>query len=69
MSTFPWLTVAGVIPLAGAVVIAAVPSAGAAGDAAQRGRDKLVKRLTLAFSLVTLAVTDVYKRQSTMRTC
>ena len=27
MSTFPWLTVAGAIPLAGAVVIAAVPAA------------------------------------------
>jgi NADH-quinone oxidoreductase subunit M len=57
MSTFPWLTVAGVIPLAGAVVIAAVPSAGAAGDAAQRGRDKLVKRVALGVSLITLAVT------------
>ena len=57
MSTFPWLTVAGVIPLAGAVVIAAVPSAGAAGDAAQRGRDKLVKRVALVVSLITLAVT------------
>jgi NADH-quinone oxidoreductase subunit M len=49
MSTFPWLTVAG--------VIAAVPSAGAAGDAAQRGRDKLVKRVALVVSLITLAVT------------
>jgi NADH-quinone oxidoreductase subunit M len=57
MSTFPWLTVAGVIPLAGAVVIAAVPSAGAAGDAAQRGRDKLVKRVAQVVSLITLAVT------------
>src|ERR1022692_4501946 len=59
MSTFPWLTVAGPIPLAGAVVIAAVPRAAAAGDAAQSARDQLVKRLTLAFSLVTLAVTIV----------
>src|SRR5450432_2828137 len=59
MSTFPWLTVAGAIPLAGAVVIAAVPGAGAAGDAAQSARDQLVKRVTLAFSLVTLAVTIV----------
>jgi NADH-quinone oxidoreductase subunit M len=59
MSTFPWLTVAGAIPLAGAVVIAVVPRAAAAGDAAQSARDQLVKRLTLAFSLVTLAVTIV----------
>src|SRR5450755_4196244 len=59
MSTFPWLTVAGAIPLAGAVVIAAVPGAAAAGDAAQSARDQLVKRVTLAFTLVTLAVTIV----------
>ena len=57
MSTFPWLTVAGAIPLAGAVVIAAVPAA--AGDAAQSARDQLIKRVTLAFTLVTLAVTIV----------
>ena len=59
MSTFPWLTVAGAIPLAGAVVIAAVPAAAAAGDAAQSARDQLIKRVTLAFTLVTLAVTIV----------
>ena len=57
MSTFPWLTVAGAIPLAGAVVVALTPGASAPGGAAdQRSRDQLVKRLTLAFSLTTLAV-------------
>src|SRR6266704_2706025 len=57
MSSFPWLTVAGAIPLAGAVVVAAVPGAAVAGDAAQSARDQLVKRLALVFSLATLAVT------------
>ena len=59
MSTFPWLTVAGAIPLVGAVVIAAVPSPRAIGDAARRGRDQLVKRVALVISLITLAVTIV----------
>src|SRR5712692_1855781 len=59
MSTFPWLTVAGAIPLAGAVVIAAVPGTTAAGDTARSARDKLVKRLALTFSLATLAITIV----------
>src|SRR6266702_3426001 len=57
MSTFPWLTVAGAIPLAGAVVVAAVPGTTSAGEAAQSARDTLVKRLALVFSLATLAVT------------
>jgi NADH-quinone oxidoreductase subunit M len=57
MSSFPWLTVAGAIPLAGAVLVAAVPGATTAGAAAQSGRDDLVKRLALVFSLATLAVT------------
>src|SRR6266567_4140550 len=57
MSSFPWLTVAGAIPLAGAVVVAAVPGTTTAGAAAQSGRDNLVKRLALVFSLATLAVT------------
>ena len=56
MSTFPWLTVAGAIPLAGAVVVAAVPGTTSAGEAAQSARDTLVKRLALVFSLATLAV-------------
>jgi NADH-quinone oxidoreductase subunit M len=51
MSTFPWLTVAGAIPLAGALVVAAVPS----GDG-ERSRDQLIKQLSLGFTLTTLVV-------------
>ncbi len=57
MSSFPWLTVAGAIPLAGAVLVAVVPGTTTAGAAAQSARDNLVKRLALVFSLATLAVT------------
>src|SRR5262252_8814323 len=58
MSTFPWLTVAGAIPLAGAVVVSLTPGQSAPGaDADRRARAKLVKQLTLGFTLVTLAVT------------
>src|SRR5215470_7136556 len=56
MSTFPWLTVAGVIPLVGAVVVALTPGRSAPGSPAdQRARDLLVKRVALVFSLLTLA--------------
>jgi len=47
MSDFPILLVLGLIPLVGAVVVAALPA----------GRDLLAKQLTLGFSLATLAVT------------
>jgi NADH-quinone oxidoreductase subunit M len=58
MSTFPWLTVAGAIPLVGAVVVALTPGRSAPGSAAdRRARDLLVKRITLIFTLITLAVT------------
>ena len=58
MSTFPWLTVAGAIPLVGAVAVALTPGRSAPGGAAdRRARDLLVKRLTLGFTLVTLGVT------------
>jgi NADH-quinone oxidoreductase subunit M len=58
MSNFPWLTVAGAIPLAGAVVIALTPGRSAPGGPEdQRARDLLVKRIALAFTLITLAVT------------
>ena len=58
MSNFPWLTVAGAIPLVGAVAIAATPGRSAPGSPAdRRARDLLVKRLALVFSLLTLAVT------------
>jgi len=54
MSSFPWLTVAGAIPLAGAVLVAAVPS----GDG-ERSRDQLVKQLSLGVTLITLAVVAI----------
>lgn len=49
MSTFPWLTVLGAVPLAGAVLVVLVP----------RGRDLLAKRLALAVSLVALGLAVV----------
>ncbi|HEX4830759.1 MAG TPA: NADH-quinone oxidoreductase subunit M [Trebonia sp.] len=55
MNGFPWLTVAGAIPLLGAIVIAFVPSRpadSAPGDVAARNR--LPKLLALLFSTVTL---------------
>jgi len=55
MNGFPWLTVAGAIPLVGAVLVALVPSLpadSAAGDVEARSR--LVKVLTLAVTLITL---------------
>jgi NADH-quinone oxidoreductase subunit M len=58
MSTFPWLTVIGAVPLAGALVIAATPGGSAPGSAADRAaRRLLVKRLALVFSLITLGLT------------
>src|SRR5487761_1286418 len=45
MSSFPWLTVIGAIPLAGAVLLAGVP---------RRSGDVLAKWLALGFSLATL---------------
>ncbi|HYK66926.1 MAG TPA: NADH-quinone oxidoreductase subunit M [Streptosporangiaceae bacterium] len=56
MTNFPWLTVAGAIPLVGAIVIALTPGRSAPGGPAdQRARDLLVKRIALVFSLLTLA--------------
>jgi len=46
VSSFPWLTVIGAIPLVGAVVVAALP----------RGRDLLAKQVALGVSLVAFAV-------------
>ncbi|HEX4658559.1 MAG TPA: NADH-quinone oxidoreductase subunit M [Streptosporangiaceae bacterium] len=58
MSTFPWLTVSGAIPLAGAVVVALTPGRSApGGEADRRARDRRVKQITLVFTLATLAVT------------
>jgi NADH-quinone oxidoreductase subunit M len=64
MSNFPWLTVAGAVPLVGAVVIALTPGRSAPGGAAdRRARDRLVKIIALVFSIVTLAVTIVMATQ------
>jgi NADH-quinone oxidoreductase subunit M len=58
MSTFPWLTVAGAIPLVGAVAVSLTPGLSAPGaEADRRARARLVKQITLGFTLVTLAVT------------
>src|SRR5258707_2032571 len=58
MATFPGLRVAGAIPLVGAIAIALAPGRWAPGSPVERrARDLLVKRIALAFSLATLAVT------------
>ena len=58
MSTFPWLTVIGAVPLAGALVIGVTPGVSAPGSEADRAaRRLLVKRLALVFSLITLGLT------------
>src|SRR5260370_35961912 len=58
MSTLPWLPVAGAIRLAGAVVVALTPGQSAPGGAAdRRARDRLVKQITLLFTLATLGWT------------
>src|SRR5579871_2501074 len=60
MNGFPWLTVAGAIPLAGAIVLALIPGLPAdAAPADRRARDLLAKWLALAFSLATLVVVIV----------
>jgi NADH-quinone oxidoreductase subunit M len=64
MSNFPWLTVAGAIPLVGAVAVALTPGRSAPGSSAdRRARDQLVKVIALVFSLATLAVTVVMATQ------
>ena len=58
MSSFPWLTVIGVIPLVGALAVALIPGAGDPDDkATQAARDLLTKRVALVFSLITLGMT------------
>ncbi|HEX7354598.1 MAG TPA: NADH-quinone oxidoreductase subunit M [Mycobacteriales bacterium] len=51
--SFPWLTIIGLIPLGGALLIALVPA----------GRDLAVKRIALLVSLVTLGWTGVMTAQ------
>ncbi len=58
MSTFPWLTVIGAVPLAGALAIAVTPGVTAPGSESDRAsRRLLVKRLALVFSVITLGLT------------
>jgi NADH-quinone oxidoreductase subunit M len=60
MSSFPWLTVTGAIPLVGAVAISLVPGKSApGGEADRKARDTLVKWLALGFSLAALVITIV----------
>ena len=55
MNGFPWLTVAGALPLLGAIVIAGVPGLPAdSAEADRQARNALAKYLALAFSLLTL---------------
>ena len=55
MNGFPWLTLAGAIPLAGALVVALVPTLPADSAPADiETRSRLVKVLALAFTVVTL---------------
>jgi NADH-quinone oxidoreductase subunit M len=55
MNGFPWLTVAGAIPLAGALAVALVPSLPRdSAPADVEARSRLVKLLALAFSVITL---------------
>src|ERR1700719_855546 len=57
MNGFPWLTVAGAVPLAGALVIALIPGLPRdSAEADRRARDAMAKWLALAFSLLTLVV-------------
>src|SRR6201982_1417323 len=57
MNGFPWLTIAGAVPLLGAIVIMLVPGLPADSAAADvRVREGLAKYLALAFSLLTLVV-------------
>src|SRR5271169_5860786 len=57
MNGFPWLTVAGAVPLLGAIVIMLVPGLPAdSAPADARARNALAKWAALAFSLLTLVV-------------
>jgi NADH-quinone oxidoreductase subunit M len=57
MSSFPWLTVIGAIPLVGALVVTLIPAASSAEESARASRDLLIKRVALVTSLVTLGMT------------
>lgn len=55
MSDLPWLTIALLLPLVGAVVVAVLPQPGRDAEG-RRIRSALPKQVALGFSLVTLAV-------------
>jgi NADH-quinone oxidoreductase subunit M len=57
MTSFPWLTVIGAIPLAGALLVAIIPAASSDEKAVLAPRDLLTKRIALVTSLVTLGMT------------
>ncbi len=57
MSNFPWLTVAGAIPLAGTLAVVLAPAAAAGDEAAKRSADLVVKWIALITTVVTLGVT------------
>jgi NADH-quinone oxidoreductase subunit M len=57
MNGFPWLTIAGAIPLAGALVVSLIPGLPTGrAEADRQARNTLAKWLALAFSLATLVV-------------
>src|SRR6266702_3739762 len=57
MNGFPWLTVAGAVPLLGAIVIALIPGLPAdSADADRQARNAMAKMVALGFSLLTLVV-------------
>jgi NADH-quinone oxidoreductase subunit M len=64
MSTFPWLTVAGAIPLVGAAAIMLTPGQSAPGGEGDRQfRALIVKRIALVTTLATLVVVAVMAAQ------
>ena len=57
MNGFPWLTVAGAVPLLGAIVIMLIPGLPPdSAEADRQARNALAKWTALAFSLLTLVV-------------
>jgi NADH-quinone oxidoreductase subunit M len=57
MNGFPWLTVAGAVPLLGAIVITLIPGLPAdSAEADRQARNAVAKMLALGFSLLTLVV-------------
>src|SRR5256885_2360372 len=57
MNGFPWLTVAGAVPLLGALVVALIPGLPAdSAEADRQARHTMAKMLALRVSLLTLVV-------------